>query len=72
MDQKSVMERGVGERMSAPGPFLPLMDGHSVSALPKYFRRHLFRYREGVIYLNAEVSDGTFNFCVSEKEPYRA
>ena len=58
--------------MFAPGPFLPLTDGQSVSALPKYFRRHLFRYREGVIYLNAEISDGTFNFCVSEKELYRA
>ena len=48
------------------------MDGQSVSALPKYSHVNLFRYREGVIYLNAEISDGTFNFCVSEKELYRA
>ena len=28
----------------------------------------LFRYREGIINLNAEVSDGTFDFGVPEQE----
>src|SRR5690349_11941522 len=28
----------------------------------------LFRYREGIIYLNAEVSDGAFNLGVAEQE----
>jgi hypothetical protein len=31
----------------------------------------LFRYRKCVIDLNAEVSDGAFNFCVTEQELYR-
>ena len=31
----------------------------------------LFRYRKRVIDLNAEVSDGAFDFCVSEQELYR-
>ena len=29
---------------------------------------NLFRYRKCVIDLNAEVSDGAFDFCVAEQE----
>ena len=39
-----------------------------MSALPDISDINLFRYREGIIYLNAEVSDGAFNSCVSEQE----
>jgi hypothetical protein len=46
--------------------------GRAFPICPSISDVNLFRYREGVIYLNAEVSDGTFNFCVSEKELYRA
>ena len=28
----------------------------------------LFRYREGIIHLNAKVSDGAFDFGVAEQE----
>ena len=31
----------------------------------------LFRYRESVVDLNAEVSDGAFDFGVTEQELYR-
>ena len=31
----------------------------------------LFRYRKCVIDLNAEVSDGAFDFCVTQQELYR-
>ena len=54
--------------MSVFGPFLRWIDGQSMSALPDISDINLFRYREGIIYLNAKVSDGAFNFCVSEQE----
>jgi len=38
-----------------------------MSALPGSSDVNLFRYREGIIYLNAEVSDGAFDFGVAEQ-----
>jgi hypothetical protein len=32
---------------------------------------NLFRYRERVVDLNAKISDGAFDFCVTEQELYR-
>ena len=45
-----------------------MLVGRSMSALPEYFRHHLFRYRESIIYLDAEVSDGAFDLAVAEQE----
>ena len=40
-----------------------------MSALPGHISNvNLFRYREGIIHLDAEVSDGTFDFGVAEQE----
>ena len=39
-----------------------------MSALPRYFRRRPVRYREGIIHLNAKVSDGAFDLGVAEQE----
>jgi hypothetical protein len=39
-------------------------------SLPGNSDVNLFRYREGIIYLNAEVSDGAFNLGVAEQELY--
>ena len=38
-----------------------------MSALPSVSDIDLFGYREGIIYLDAEVSDGAFDFGVAEK-----
>ena len=41
-----------------------------MSALPGSSDVNLFRYREGIVYLNAEVSYGAFNLGVAEQELY--
>ena len=38
-----------------------------MSALPEYFR-HQPVHRKGIIYLDAEVSDGALDFGVAEQE----
>ncbi len=40
-----------------------------MSALPDISDINLFRYREGIIYLNAEVSDGAFNIQLPPISP---
>ena len=44
--------------------------GQSGPALSRYFISdvNLFRYRESIIHLNAEVPDGAFNLGVAEQE----
>ena len=42
--------------------------GRACRLCPSISDVNLFRYREGIIYLNAEVSYGAFDFCVSEQE----
>jgi hypothetical protein len=32
---------------------------------------NLFRYRKSVVDLDAKISDGAFDFCVTEQELYR-
>ena len=54
--------------MSPVGPFLPERLGRACPLCPGISDVDLFRYRERVIDLNAEVSDGTFSFCVTEQE----
>jgi len=39
-----------------------------MSALPGISDINLFRYRKRIIYLDAEVSDGIFDFGVAEQE----
>jgi hypothetical protein len=39
-----------------------------MSALPSVSDIDLFGYCEGIIYLDAEVSDGAFDFGVAEQE----
>ena len=39
-----------------------------MSALAHIFYIDLFGYREGMIYLDAEVSDGAFDFGVAKQE----
>ena len=55
-------------RSSLSGPNLPMSVGQSMSALPSISDIDLFSYREGIIYLDAEVSDGAFDFGVAEQE----
>src|ERR1700722_1409386 len=44
------------------------MDGQSVSALPGTSDLSLFRYRERVIHLDAEISDRALDLGVTEQE----
>jgi hypothetical protein len=62
----SHLPKFVAVHESVPGPKLPMCSGQSVSALPRISDVHLFSYRKRVIDLNAEVSDGAFDFSVTE------
>jgi hypothetical protein len=53
---------------SVLGTKLPKLVGQSMSALPGNPDIDLFCYGQGVIDLDAEVSDGTFDFGVAEQE----
>ena len=39
-----------------------------MSALRRFFRRRPVRYREGIIHLNAKVSDGAFDLGVAKQK----
>ena len=54
--------------MAALGTNLPNLLGQSMSALPGNSDIDLFCYGQGVIDLDTEVSDGTFDFGVAEQE----
>ena len=43
-------------QMSVIGTTLTRKGGQSMSALPRYFRTHLFGYRERIVYLDAEIA----------------
>jgi hypothetical protein len=45
--------------------------GRACSLCPGISDVYLFSNRESVINLDAEVSDGAFDFCVTEQELYR-
>jgi hypothetical protein len=55
-----------------PEPSIPLLHGQSVSALPTRSDVDLFCYGEGIIDLNAQVSDRAFYFCVAEQDLHRS
>jgi hypothetical protein len=57
--------------MSPLGTKLPKLVGQSMSALPGNSDIDLFRYGQGVIDLDAEVSDGAFDLGVTEQELHR-
>jgi hypothetical protein len=50
------------------GPNLPNLIGQSMSALPGISDVNLFRYRKGVINLDAKISDGAFDLGVAEQK----
>src|SRR5258707_13211995 len=54
--------------MSLIGTKLPKLVGQSMSALPGNSDIDLFRYGQGVIDLDTEVSDGAFDLGVAEQE----
>ncbi len=54
--------------MSADGPKLRKAVGQSMSALPGNSDLNLFRYREGIVYFDAEIPDRTFDLRVTEQE----
>jgi hypothetical protein len=54
--------------MSLVGTKRRLEVGQSMSALPGYFRRQLVRYRQSIVHLDAEISDGTFDFGVAKQK----
>ena len=58
-------------RESAIGPKPRCVLGRACPLCPGISDVYLFSYRESVINLNAEVSDGAFDFCVTEQELYR-
>ena len=64
------------DRTSESGTNRRLEVGQSMSALLGYFRHHLFRYCEGIIDLDAEISDRTFDLGMSEPpvafDPFQA
>jgi hypothetical protein len=45
--------------------------GRACPLCPSISDIDLFRYRQGIIYLDAEVSDGAFDFCVAKQELHR-
>ena len=53
---------------SANSTKLPKLVGQSTSALPGNSDINLFCYGQGVINLDAEVSDGAFDLGVAEQE----
>ena len=55
-------------RSAAIGTKLPKLVGQSMSALPGNSDIDLFCYGQGVIDLDAEVSDGAFDFGMAEQE----
>ena len=54
--------------MAANGTKLPKLVGQSTSALPGNSDINLFCYGQGVIDLDAEVSDGAFDLGVAEQK----
>lgn len=60
-----LVRRDVGSAMSAVGPKPAVRTKQSLSALPQRSDVDLFRYREGVIDLYAEIPDGTLDLGVS-------
>jgi hypothetical protein len=56
---------------SGCGTKLPKLAGQSMSALPGNSDIDLFRYGQGVINLDAEVSGGAFDLGVAEQELHR-
>lgn len=63
------MRRGaVNRRNRRNWPNRPRFVGQSMSALPGISDVDLFRYRQGIIHLDAEVSDGAFDLSVAEQE----
>jgi hypothetical protein len=70
------VEMGCAHESSAVGPFLMsasgsnrlLEVGRSMSALPDISDINLFRYCEGIINLDAEISDRAFDFGMSEQK----
>ena len=54
--------------MSPIGTNLPMLVGRACLLCPGISDVDLFRYCEGIIYLDAEVSDGAFNLAVAEQE----
>ena len=64
-------KRRLGQRicaMTACGTKLPKLVGQSMSALPGNSDINLFCYGQGVIDLDAEVSDGAFDLGVAEQK----
>jgi hypothetical protein len=70
------VEMGCAHESSAVGPFLMsasgsnrlLEVGQSMSAPPDISDINLFRYCEGIINLDAEISDRAFDFGMSEQK----
>lgn len=54
--------------MSVRGTNRLLEGGQSMPALPSISDINLFRYRQGVIDLNAEIPDRAFDLCMPEQE----
>jgi hypothetical protein len=53
--------------MSACGPKLPMASGRACPLCPGTSDVNLFRYREGIIDLDAKVPDRAFDFGVAER-----
>jgi hypothetical protein len=64
----TIADVSAGFTSVAIGPKLPMCAGQSMSALPSISDVNLFSYRKRVIDLNAEVSDGAFDFGMPEQE----
>jgi len=66
--------RGVDRKWStrgqidANGPKLLMVEGQSMSALPRSFRHHLFGNRERIVHLDAEIACRAFDLGVAEQE----
>ena len=54
--------------MSPIGPICRCGSGRACLLCPGISDVDLFGYREGIIYLDAEVSDGAFDFGVAKQE----
>jgi hypothetical protein len=50
------------------GPIRQCKSGRACPLCPGISDINLFRYRKRIIYLDAEVSDGAFDFCVARQE----
>jgi hypothetical protein len=55
---------------SASGPEPPVRAEQSASALPPNPDVYLFCYREGIVDLDAELSNGAFDLRMAQKELY--